>query len=192
MTPSPPAHDAEGQAGDRPSWRAEPGACFLGLSAMPPSNAAARIFVAVDLSSETDGALRCAEDLRASRPVVIDVYYLWAEDHAPVVDAADRAIAAVASFARTAGAWDRLDRLNALVRRGMLEVPGWLTRACCGGSSLAGIAAREGYDIVVMGLASAPKSSHRFELHRLQGNPARVTSSSTVVNAERALAGRLL
>jgi hypothetical protein len=135
---------------------------------MPPHSATARVLVAVDLSLETDGALRCAEELRASRPVAIDVYYLWSGDEARHTDAADRAIAAVAGFARTAGAWDRLDRINALERRGLLEVPGWLTRACHGGSSLTGIAAREGYDVVVVGLERPPLSSHRFDLHRRQ------------------------
>ena len=134
---------------------------------MPSSNATARVLVAVDLSAETDRALCCAEELRASRPAAIDVYYLWSGDDAQLADAGDRAIAAVATFARTAGAWDRLDRIDALERQGVLEVPGWLTRACLGGSPLAGIAAREGYDIVVIGLERPPQRSHRFDLHRL-------------------------
>jgi len=127
----------------------------------------ARVLVAVDLSPETEEALRCAEQLLGSRPATIDVYYLWSDDEAPLEDVADRAIAAVASFSRTAGAWDRLDRLSALESRGVLEVTGWLTRACQGGGSLAGIAAQEGYDIVVVGLARPPLASHRFDLHRL-------------------------
>jgi hypothetical protein len=133
---------------------------------MPIPSAIARVLVAVDLSSETDEALRCAEELRTSRPVAIDVYYLWAGDEGPLPDDADRAISAVAGFGRTAGAWDRLDRIDALERQGVVEVPGWLTRAYRGGSSLAGLAAREGYDLVVVGLDSAPQPSHRFELHR--------------------------
>ncbi|HEY3815587.1 MAG TPA: universal stress protein [Polyangiaceae bacterium] len=134
---------------------------------MSSPHAAARVLVAVDLSPETEGALRCAEELCGERPTAIDVYYLWSSDGSPQVGDADRAIAAVSSFSRTLGAWDRLDRLDALERRGVVEVKGWLTRACTGGSSLARIAAREGYDVVVVGLAQAPMQWHRFDLHRL-------------------------
>ena len=137
----------------------------------------ARVLVAVDLSGETSRALRCAEGLRATRPAVIEVYYLWSDGAAPQGDAADDAYAAIASYARTAGAWDCMDHLNGLARRGVLAVSGWLTRACRGGSSLAGLAARQGYDIVVVGLAQPPQPSHRFDLHRLAEREASCSAS---------------
>jgi hypothetical protein len=153
---------------------------------MSPPSASARVLVAVDLSSETDDALRCAEELRATRPAAIDVFYLWSDGSATLADAADRARAAIVSFARTFGAWDRLDRLNRLERRGVIRVPGWLTRTCHGGSSLAEIAGREGYDLVVVGLAQPPHRLHRFDLHR---NDAGVSSSAAV--SARRMAGPL-
>jgi nucleotide-binding universal stress UspA family protein len=132
----------------------------------PAPSTSARVLVAVDLSSETENALRCAEELRVTRPAAIDVFYLWSEGSTTLADAADRARAAIVSFARTCGAWDRLDRLDLLERRGVIRVPGWLTRTCHGGSSLTEIAGREGYDLVVVGLAQPPQRSHRFDLHR--------------------------
>lgn len=135
---------------------------------MLPQTFVARVLVAIDLSPETDEALACAEELRASRPTAIDVYYLWPDDGGPYLDAADRTIAAAASFALKSGAWDRLDRLGALERRGVLAVQGWLTRACRGGRSLTALAAREGYHMVVVGLERPPQATHLFELHRLE------------------------
>jgi hypothetical protein len=138
----------------------------------------ARVLVAVDLSRETEVALGCAEELLATRPASIDVFYLWSDDPGPVDEAGDRAIAAVIAFARVAGAWDRLDRLSALEQRGILRVAGWLTRTVHGGSSLSGLAAREGYDVVVVGLEPRPQASHRFELHRLPAEGAREVSAA--------------
>jgi hypothetical protein len=136
---------------------------------MPSHPSAARALLAVDLSPQTDEALRWGEQLHASRNVVIDVFYVWSESPSPPVDEADRTRAAIARLARFDGAWDRLDRLNALERRGVVQVAGWLTRASDTGSSLLELGNREGYALVVVGLAKAPQPSHRFELHLASG-----------------------
>ena len=171
MTPSPFAHDRGRQAGDRPSWSAEPGACFLG----PRHATVARrrpVLVAVDLSagdgrspplrggipaprapppstSTTSGRRRCAgRGRRGSR----DRGSRELRAHRGGWDRAS-----TTSTARVAGAWSRCRVADA-------DAPRQFARR---DRRDGGLRHRR------RGLARAPKASHRFELHRLEGPRAR-------------------
>jgi hypothetical protein len=130
--------------------------------AEPAAVGTARVLLLGDMSEATRTALRWAERL-ASDGASIDVFYLWSASGD--VASADRVEAELAILSNEPSGIDLLSHLGALHRRGVVTVAGCITREAQGGASLATLATRGGYRLVLLGLRRTPGQFHRFRLH---------------------------
>jgi hypothetical protein len=125
--------------------------------------AGATVLLVVDWSAETRMALQRAERL-AAHGASVEVFFLWSASGD--VTSADRVVAELTIVSSEAGGIELLEHVGELQRRGILTVGGCITREASGGASLSALAARGGYQAVVLGLRRTPDQSHRFRLHR--------------------------